>query len=188
MKKLAPLVVVAALAVAAPSARAQTIIEAGGELGYTSVNVNNWLGAGVFDPQRIGYGWNAAILFGRRGARGFHYGAEVGWARLMNYRFIFQGSRFDSGINALRVQGVVRFWFDDGAYFGEGAAGMIAMDGSSGSGTVLNPVLSGGLGTLWGLSDRVSLLTKANGQLVFDSGSMIFTIRGTAGLSYTPGG
>jgi hypothetical protein len=187
VKKLAPLAAAAVFAFAAPAAHGQTMIEGGGDLTYTTVNVGRWLGAGVFNPQRVGYGSNASILFGSRRARGFHYGAEIGFARLMNYRFIFQGESYESGINALRVQFQTRFWFDEGAWFGEGSAGMVHLDGSSGTGTVIDPILGVGVGKLWGISDQLSVVARGGATVIFDSESMIFSFRTAAGLSYALG-
>ncbi len=187
MKKLA-LLAAALLLVGAPGAvHGQVLLELNGEGSYTRVDVAGWLGDGVFDPQRIGYGGSAVALFGTRGAGGFHYGLEIGYARLMDFNFIFQGESFQRGINALRVQALVRFWFDEGAWFGEAAAGIVNLDGSSGAGSVNDPVLTAGVGKPWALSEQLSLVTRGNGNLLFDSESMVLTLRFSAGLSYTLG-
>ena len=187
MKKLA-LLVVAFLLVGAPRAvHGQVLLELNGEGSYSRVDVTDWLGDGVFDPKRIGYGGSAVVLLGTRGAGGVHYGLELGYARLMHFNFIFQGDSFQRGIDALRIQALVRFWFDEGDWFGEAAAGVVNLDGSSGSGTVTDPTLGAGIGKPWELSDQLSLVTRANGNLLFDSESMVLTFRFIARLSYTLG-
>ena len=187
MRKLVPFALVALVCMAPSQSRAQTMIEAGGEVGYTSSNVNDWLGRGVFAPDHLNYGANALVLFGRRGAGGLQIGGEFGYRRLLGYSYVDGGETLDATVDALRLLILTRFWFNDGAWFGEASAGVERIDGIRGFNAVKDPTLGLAAGTFFDLSDSFAIVAKARGTVIFDSGSPIATIGLITGGSYSLG-
>jgi hypothetical protein len=116
VKTLRSVIVAAALlATGAATAEAQTMIEVTGRIGYTSADLNDWLGRGVFDPNPLEYGANGLVFFGRRGAGGLMIGGELGYGRLISYSFVREGVTSQDAVNALRLLVLTRFWFNEGA-------------------------------------------------------------------------
>ncbi len=186
-KLLSVLFAVVALGSVAVAADAQTMFEVTGDVGTTQSNVNELLGPGVFDPTSLSYGASASLLFGRRGPRGLMLGGEVGYSHMLAYNFIFQGERFEDAVDGFRLLVLTRFWFSEGAWFGEAGAGVIRLNGIKGSGPVHDPILSAGAGTFFDLSEKWAIVAKVRGSVTFDSGSPMLTGLLHAGMSYSFG-
>jgi hypothetical protein len=184
VKTLRSVIVAAALlATGAATAEAQTMIEVTGRIGYTSADLNDWLGRGVFDPNPLEYGANGLVFFGRRGAGGLMIGGELGYGRLISYSFVREGVTSQDAVNALRLLVLTRFWFNEGAWFGEAGAGVVRLSDSGGA--VNDPIISAGVGTLFDLTDQLEIVTKVRGSIIFDSGAPVLTTGFEAGLSYS---
>ena len=187
MRKLLPLALSLAFAIPASDAEAQTMIEGTGEIGYTSANVTDWLGVGAFNGEPLKYGGSALILFGRRGPGGLMLGGEIGYSRLYGYSFVADGETLSDTVQGIRFLIVTRFWFNEGAWFGEASAGLERLTGVDSFESVRDPTLGLAFGTFFDLSDQLAIVAKARGTVLFDQGAPIPTIGLHTGLSYSLG-
>jgi hypothetical protein len=177
-----------ALGLGAETVGAQTMIEVTGDIGGTRSNLTELIGPGVFEPSSLTYGATATVLFGRRGPSGLMIGGEIGYTHMLDYNFVFQGETFQDSVEGFRLMIVTRFWFNEGAWFGEGGAGLARLNGLSGSGAVRDPILTAGAGTLFDLSEQWAIVAKVRGSVVFDQGSPMLIGLLRAGVSYNLGG
>ena len=189
MKRLmCSLAAVLALGLGAQTVEAQTMFEVTGDVGATHSNLTELLGPGVFDPSSLAYGATATVLFGRRGPSGLMVGGELAYAHLLHYNFVFEGETNADDVEGFHLMIITRFWFNDGAWFGEGGAGVARMNGLSGSGAIRDPILTAGAGTFFDLSEQWAIVAKVRGTIVFDQGSPMVGGLFRAGVSYSLGG
>ena len=178
-KLLICLPVLAAFVVATPGqAAAQIHVEANGNIGHTFVNPTNWLGQGAFDAERLLYGGDVAVVFGRRYGRGLQLALDFGFQHLLDYKFIQQGSPQAYTAEVYRGALTTRFWFGDGAWFGEAGFGAFRFNSRT------DPSITAGFGTAFELNERLSIPVRARGAVVFGSTSQIGPIWLSSGLSY----
>jgi hypothetical protein len=163
-----------------PGVAAQPWLEVSGEAGLTKVHVQDWLGAGTYDADYLNYGASVAALFGSRASRGIQVGVEAGLTHLITYYGFYPELRSDD-VNAWRVLGLVRYWPGEAKWFLEFAAGINTYGSTS------DPTLGGGVGTLFDISERWSVLAKARASLVSDGLAPIFPLQLQTGLAYQLG-
>ena len=180
MKKSLILTIGLASAGLASGVAAQPWVEVTGEAGLTKVNVQDWLGAGTYDADYLNYGWTLAGLVGSRSPQGIQVGLEAGLTHLVTYYGFYPEPQSD-GVNAWRVLGLVRYWPLEAKWFLEFGAGMTTYGSTS------DPTLAGGVGTLFDIAERWSLLAKGRASLVSDGLAPIFPFQLQTGLVYRLG-
>ena len=185
MRKFLPLIALTVVGAFGVEASAQTMIEGTGEIGYTNANVTDWLGVGAFDPDPLKYGGAVTVLFGRRGPGGLMVGGEFGYSRLMSYSFIADGERFSDTVQGFRLLLVTRFWFNEGAWFGEASGGLERLTGVGQFDAVRDPTLGLAFGTFFDLSDQMAIVAKVRGNVLFDQGAPLATVGLHTGISYS---
>jgi hypothetical protein len=161
------------------------MIEGTGEIGYTSANVSDWIGIGAFNPDPLKYGGSVLMLFGRRGPGGLMLGGEFGYSRLYSYDFVSGGERLSDTVQGFRLLIVTRFWFKEGAWFGEASAGLERLTGIGAFDAVRDPTLGLAAGTFFDLSDQLAIVAKVRGNVLFDQGAPLATVGLHTGLSYS---
>jgi len=172
------LAVVLVLAVVTPGLSAQPMFEVAGELGYTRVNVQDWLGAGTYDADYLNYGSSVAALVGSRGPKGIQVGVEAGLIHLVTYYGFYNAERQSADINAWRLLGLVRYWPGEAQWFLEFSGGITTY------GNTTDPTLGAGAGTLFDIAERWSILAKGRVSLVSDGLAPIVPIQLQTGLVY----
>ena len=171
--------VLGAIAMITPGrATGQIHVEANGNLGYTLVDPVDWLGQGAFAAGRFLYGGDVAVVFGRRYGRGLQLALDFGYQHLLNYKFIQQGAPKAYTAEVYRGSLMTRFWFNEGAWFGEAGFGAFRFSKRT------DPSITAGFGTLFELSERISIPVRARGAVVFGSTSQIGPVWLSTGLSY----
>lgn len=159
-------------------AAAQIFVEGHGDIGYSRVNTVAWLGQGAFDAERLVYGGDVEVLFGRRYGRGLQVGLEFGFQHLLDYKFIVAGQPTPFTAEAYRAGLTTRFWFGEGAWFGEGGFGAYFFDQRT------DPSLMAGAGTLIDIGERLAIPLRVRAAVVFGSASQIGPMWFSTGLSY----
>ena len=159
-------------------ADAQIHVEAHGNVGYTIVNPVDWLLPGAFDAERFLYGGDFAVVFGRRYGRGLQLALEFGYQHLLNYKFIQQGVPQAYTADVHRGAMTTRFWFNEGAWFGEAGFGAFRFDNRT------DPSITAGFGTAFEIGERLSIPVRARGAVVFSGTSEIGPVWLSTGLSY----
>lgn len=187
MGKLSSCLITAMLVVWAPGVSAQTMIEGTGEIGVTGANVTNWLGVGAFDPDPLKYGAGVLVLFGRRGPGGLMLGGEFGYSRLYGYSYVADGEVLSDTVQGFRLLLVTRFWFNEGAWFGEASGGLERLTGVDSFSSVRDPTLGLAAGTFFDLSEQTAIVAKVRGNVLFDQGAPLTSIGLHIGLSYSLG-
>jgi len=132
------------MALAATDARAQAAIGLNGGFGYSFVDAADWLGTGVSNASHLSYVGSGYAIFGRRYGTGVQVGLEAGLHRIMTYDVVIDGTTQRGDASAFRALGFVRFWFDEGVWFGEIGVGAFMFDGFS------DPSLNPAIGTVLG--------------------------------------
>jgi hypothetical protein len=170
-----------ALASLAPGVAAQPWLEVAGEIGYTRVNVQDWLGAGTYDADYLNYGGSVAALVGSRGPRGIQVGVEAGLIHMITYYGFYNAERRSADVNAWRLLGLVRYWPGEAEWFLEFAAGINTY------GTTTDPTFGAGAGGLFDIAERWSVLAKGRLMLISSGLSPIVPIQLQTGLVYQLG-
>lgn len=163
--------------VGAAEARAQIAIVALGDLGYSVVDPQDWLGNGVFNATKVTYAGSAGVLFGRReGRSGLQVGLEGGLHRILTYDTRINGQTVRGDATAFRALGYVRFWMGENhSWFGEFGVGAHLFDGFS------DPSFSPAVGTVLG-DGALQFPVKVRGSLLFDPEGMVFPVVLQAGI------
>lgn len=161
-------------------ARAQTAIGVNGGFGYSLVDAVDWLGSGIRNSKKLSYLGTGYAIFGRRYGTGIQVGLEAGLHRLVTYDVIIDGVTIRGDASAFRALGFVRFWFDEGAWFGEVGIGAFIFDGFT------NPSLNPAIGTVLG-DGRLQFPVKVRGSILFDRQAMVLPVVLEAGLQYQIG-
>ncbi len=176
---LLALAALAVFAIADPvRSAAQIHVEANGNVGRTLVNPVEWLGLGAFDAERLLYGGDVAVVFGRRYGRGLQLALDFGFQHLLDYKFTQQGSPQQFTAEAYRGSLTTRFWFNEGAWHGEAGFGAFRFDNRT------DPSITAGFGTAFEIGERLSVPVRARGAVVFGGTSQIGPIWLSTGLSY----
>lgn len=157
---------------------AQVRVEANGNLGFTIVNSVNWLGQGAFDAERLAYGGDVAVVFGRRYGRGLQLALDFGYQHLLSYKFIQQGVPQAYSADVYRAAMTTRFWFSEGLWFGEAGFGAFRFAART------DPSITAGFGTAFEIGERLSIPVRARGAVVFGGTSQIGPVWLSTGLSY----
>lgn len=157
---------------------AQVYVEANGNVGYTNVNPVEWLGQGAFDAEKFLYGADLAVVFGRRYGRGLQLALDFGYQHLLDYKFIQTGAPEDFTAEVYRGSLTTRFWFDEGAWFGEAGFGAYKFSNRT------DPIITAGFGTLFEVGEKLALPVRARTAVVFGSTSQIVPVWLSAGVSY----
>lgn len=168
------------MAFAATDARAQTAVGLNGGFGYTFTDAVDWLGTGVTNPSQLSYVGTGYAIFGRRYGTGVQVGIEAGLHRILTYDVVIDGTTRRGDASAFRALGFVRFWFDEGVWFGEVGVGAFMFDGFN------NPSLNPAVGTVLG-DGALQFPVKIRGSLLFDREAMVFPLVLEVGLQYELG-
>lgn len=160
---------------------AQTAVEVHGEVGRTVVDAQKWLGTGVFESNPLNLEGDVQVVVGRRGPRGIQVAGEFGYQRILAYKWISGGEVVEGDISAFRAVGLVRFWLQDGSWYGEGGAGFYLFDNLD------DPTFVMGAGKHFDIGDRISIPVRVRLNILFDARTMVVPIALSTGLSYRIG-
>lgn len=175
MRKLVSILAVLFLGLVS-EAKAQIALVGLGDIGYSVVNPQDWLGNGVFNSNKLTYAGSVGVLFGRRQGSGLQVGLETGMHRILSYDIRVDGQTVRSAATAFRSLGYIRFWMGEThSWFGEFGVGAHLFDGFS------DPSFSPGVGTVLGDGD-LQFPVKVRGSLLFNTEGMVFPVVLQAGV------
>lgn len=175
---LISLYVLAAFAATPSRTEAQIHAEVNGNVGYTLVDLVEWVGQGVFNGDRLLYGGDVALVFGRRYGRGLQLALDLGFQHLVDFQFVEEGVPQPYTGEAYRSGLTTRFWFQEGLWFGEVGMGAFRFSDRT------DPSILGGFGTLVQVGEHLAIPIRARGSVVFGTRDQIGPIWFSTGLSY----
>jgi hypothetical protein len=177
-KRILCLSALAAFVMTSDRVDAQIHVEGNGNIGYTVVDLVDWRGQGAFGGERLLYGSDVAVVFGRRYGRGLQLALDFGYQHLVDFNFVVDGVPKPFTANVYRAGLTTRFWFQQGAWFGEAGFGAFRFADRT------DPSITGGFGTLVEIGDRLAIPLRARAAVVFSSTSQIVPLWLSTGLSY----